>query len=375
MSKAIVSSFNEWDPLEEVIIGTLDKVTVPFLSHEMKVFIRKEYWDFYKKYGGQPYPKEFVEKGVKALNNLEKVLEAEGVKVRRPEPVRFDPDKRVTTPHYESTGFFNADVRDILLIVGDTIIEAPMAQRCRAFEYLGYQDLILEYFKSGAKWLCAPKGSKSSELYDYEYPEEDMALFRGEPISDTNVSVFNGRFITTEHEICFDAADFVRCGRDIFAQRSHVTNQLGIDWVRSILEPTYKVHNIKFRDPSPVHIDATWLPIGEGKVLSCPDRVCISEDMLALFKNSGWEIFYPPPGEAKAEFHMSSRWLSMNILMLDPERVVVEKDELATIKFFKKIGIKPILVDFKDHYMFGGGIHCATADVRRRGELKSYFNN
>ena len=31
-----------------------------------------------------------------------------------------------------------------------------------------------------------------------------------------------GRFVTTEHEPCFDAADFMRAGRDIFAQRSQV---------------------------------------------------------------------------------------------------------------------------------------------------------
>jgi glycine amidinotransferase len=32
-----------------------------------------------------------------------------------------------------------------------------------------------------------------------------------------------GKFITTEHDICFDAADFMRCGTDIFVQRSQVT--------------------------------------------------------------------------------------------------------------------------------------------------------
>ena len=34
---------------------------------------------------------------------------------------------------------------------------------------------------------------------------------------------------------------------------------------------------------------------------------------------------------------------------------------------------EPVLVDFKDHYVFGGGFHCATCDIRRRGTLKSYF--
>ena len=31
-----------------------------------------------------------------------------------------------------------------------------------------------------------------------------------------------GRFMTTEFEPCFDAADFIRAGRDVFAQRSQV---------------------------------------------------------------------------------------------------------------------------------------------------------
>ena len=31
-----------------------------------------------------------------------------------------------------------------------------------------------------------------------------------------------GRFVTTEFEPCFDAADFMRVGRNIFAQRSQV---------------------------------------------------------------------------------------------------------------------------------------------------------
>ena len=31
-----------------------------------------------------------------------------------------------------------------------------------------------------------------------------------------------GKYVTTEFEPCFDAADFIRAGRDIFAQRSLV---------------------------------------------------------------------------------------------------------------------------------------------------------
>ena len=41
-------------------------------------------------------------------------------------------------------------------------------------------------------------------------------------VEDRHKLAAEGRFVTTEHDICFDAADFMRCGTDIFAQRSQV---------------------------------------------------------------------------------------------------------------------------------------------------------
>ena len=56
--------------------------------------------------------------------------------------------------------------RDILLVVGDEIIEAPMAWRSRFFEYRAYRPLMKEYSRKGAKWTTAPKPQMSDELYD-----------------------------------------------------------------------------------------------------------------------------------------------------------------------------------------------------------------
>lgn len=56
--------------------------------------------------------------------------------------------------------------RDILMVVGNEIIEAPMAWRSRFFEYRAYRPLIKEYFRKGAKWTTAPKPTMANELYD-----------------------------------------------------------------------------------------------------------------------------------------------------------------------------------------------------------------
>ena len=47
-----------------------------------------------------------------------------------------------------------------------------------------------------------------------EYPYTD--------VESRNQLASQGRFVTTEFEPCFDAADFIRAGRDVFAQRSQV---------------------------------------------------------------------------------------------------------------------------------------------------------
>lgn len=63
-------------------------------------------------------------------------------------------------------GMYAAMPRDILMVVGNEIIEAPMAWRSRFFEYRAYRPLIKEYFRKGAKWTTAPKPTMANELYD-----------------------------------------------------------------------------------------------------------------------------------------------------------------------------------------------------------------
>lgn len=71
---------------------------------------------------------------------------------------------------YFIVGMYAAMPRDILMVVGNEIIEAPMAWRARFFEYRAYRPLIKEYFRKGAKWTTAPKPTMSDELYDQVRP-------------------------------------------------------------------------------------------------------------------------------------------------------------------------------------------------------------
>eukprot|EP00755_Sulcionema_specki_P012859 Sspe_Gene.52485::Locus_29070_Transcript_2_2_Confidence_0.750_Length_917::g.52485::m.52485/K00613/GATM; glycine amidinotransferase len=109
---------------------------------------------------------------------------------------------------------FNATCpRDILMTLGNTIIEAPMGLRSRFFEYHAYRPLIQEYFKAGSNWVTAPKGIMSDRLYDEKYPVDDKSIERRQRLA-------KHEYVTTEAEPIWDAADWMRMGKDIICQRS-----------------------------------------------------------------------------------------------------------------------------------------------------------
>ena len=62
--------------------------------------------------------------------------------------------------------------------------------------------------------------------------------------------------------------------------------------------------------------------------------------------HAGWKIVTAPQPIVSDSWPlwMSSKWLSMNVLMLDEKRVLVEKEEIPTQKMFAKLGIECIKV-------------------------------
>ena len=133
-------------------------------------------------------------------------------------------------------------------------------------------------------------------------------------------------------------------------------------------------YRLRFRNASddlhPMHIDATILPLAPGKLLVNPERV---KQVPAIFKS--WDILQArrPCLPDAHPLYMTSKWINMNVLSLDHERVIVEKGEESIIKALKVWGFKPIPCPFRNFNSFGGSFHCATLDVRRRGGLESYF--
>ena len=353
-SNAKVNSFNEWDPLEEVVIGIMQGASVPEWDVMLEATMPAQSREFFMSRVGGRLPSEQYKAACDELDNFAKILIARGITVKRPIPI--DQAKPFATPDWQApSGLYAAMPRDILLVIGDTIIESPMSWRSRYFEINAYRQLLKYYFNQGGKWISAPKPQLLDVLYRKDYDKNDP--------SGTN------KFVVTEFEPVFDAADFIKCGRDIFTQLSHVTNSMGIEWVRRHIDTEYNIHVLKPSDPAPMHLDATFMPLAPGKLLLNPERMT---EAPCVLKN--WEVRFAPKSTIPTNhtMYMSSTWTNMNVLALDSKTIVVEENEAPLIHMLEDWGFDTVRVPFRNVMRFGGAFHCVTCDIRRQGPLASY---
>ncbi len=90
----VVNSYNEWDPLEEVIVGRVEGAAAPPWHAVIKGCAPAATWDFLRQYAGSPYPPEEIEAANRCLEEFIHILEAEGVTVRRPDVLDFTKVRR-----------------------------------------------------------------------------------------------------------------------------------------------------------------------------------------------------------------------------------------------------------------------------------------
>ena len=158
---SLVNVYNEWDPLEEVIVGiaTNARLAKPDISVHAVDFPHLKTLDDIPR---GPFPAKILEETAEDLETLVKTLESLSVKVRRPDVT--DHSKMFASPDWESDSMYNYCPRDLIFAMGNTIIETPSPQRARYFETNAYKKIFIEYMQSGANWISAPQADAARHL-------------------------------------------------------------------------------------------------------------------------------------------------------------------------------------------------------------------
>ncbi|MEA5504478.1 inosamine-phosphate amidinotransferase 1 [Halotia wernerae UHCC 0503] len=346
---SLVSVHNEWDPLEEMIIGIATGAQVPTADRGLFALEYCEYYQSQDEIPSGPYDQKIIEEANEDLEGFVQTLQQHGVKVRR--PALTDHTKSFGTPDWRTNGEYNYCPRDVLLTIGSNIIECPMALRSRYFESFAYHHLLLEYFESGAHWISAPKPQLLDDTYN---------------IRPVSTSILNNK------EPIFDAANVIKMGRDILYLVSCSGNMQGFKWLERLLGKEYRIHAISGVYEG-THIDTTITLVRPGLVVLCPER--ISKDKVPdVFK--GWDIIWATEivdTGYTGSYPRASIWQGMNFIMINQNLAVINDLQVPLIKEIEKRGIDVIPLRMRHARNLSGGFHCVSLDIRRRGALQDYL--
>lgn len=347
-----VQSHNDWDPLEEIIVGTADYAMLPTLNKSTHSFCYAgNSWEEIKHLEGE-HAKWIIDEANEDAEKLCSTLRSLGVSVLRPDSV--DHRKTFSTPEWSTTGWYTWCPRDLLLPLDNMIIECPSPMRSRYFETRAYYKHLYKWMQEGTQWICAPKPVLTDDNFQLEDRSEATLVNK---------------------EIIFDAPNIVRLGRDLLCQVSNSGNMLGFQWLKSILEPKgYRLH-IAEKYYSFAHFDSTVLPLKPGLVLFNGDRLS-PEWYPPIFKD--WDKIWvtkdqlaiPPANTGVAP---CSPYIGLNFLSVNEDLVIVDEKQEELRRILSKHSIDTIGLPMRHSRTLSGGFHCATLDVRRKGTLQDYF--
>jgi glycine amidinotransferase len=369
---SIVNSNNEWDRLEEVIVGAGVPSTLPAIDYTFKLFFHdnihgKKIDDIHNTTGDIPksyITRRHVEEHNEDIEEFASLLGSLGVTVKRPKvPKKIH---RTATPVWESTVHPALNVRDLTIVIGNEIIETPASCRWRYFENDYLKHLFLDYFKEGCKWSQVPRPIMTDNSFDLSYLKNSSAY-------EEYKTEIKSNSLDCGYEIMFDAANIMRLGTHILFNASTENARLGIQWLKNHLGDKYTIWDINIADS---HIDSSFLPLRPG--LALITREDFWHKLPAPLQK--WDKVYIPQRDRsnndylKQGIRLASPRIELNVFSVSPELIICHPEYVQELnKKLNPYGITAIGSRMRHCEIFAGAHHCTTLDIRRRGNLENYF--
>jgi glycine amidinotransferase/scyllo-inosamine-4-phosphate amidinotransferase 1 len=304
----MISSWNEWDSLKRVVVGDATHANWPVYDRIFRSEEEKTLWKETPLPSGT-VPQWIIDEANEDLHILCDTLSKLGVEVVRPNTMNFQ----------THDGLYNYCPRDRLLILGDTVVDTAMMYPCRDMEYQCYIDIL-----------------------------EDA-----------------GRIITMPRSqgLVLDAANILRLGENrLLYLESASGNRQAYYWLLRNLSADTSIELCNFY--AGVHIDSTIVPVREGLVLLNGSRVN-ENNIPNAFRE--WECVFIDDVVPQDfyEYPYASKWIALNMLVVDPHTVICDKNQPELIKKLEQYNFTVIPLELRHSRTLGGGFHCVTLDLVR----------
>jgi arginine deiminase len=82
---------------------------------------------------------------------------------------------------------------------------------------------------------------------------------------------------------------------------------------------------------------------------------------------SGWDKIYinDVVPQNFYQYPYASKWIAMNMLVVDPYTVIVDRNQIDLIKTLEKWDFDVVPLELRHSRTLGGGFHCVTLDLVR----------
>lgn len=303
----MIYSYDEWSPLRKVVVGDALHANWPTTDPVFALESEKTTWKETPPPSG-PVPQWIIEETNQDLETLANTLQELGVEVVRPQQIDFQ----------ARNGFYNYCPRDRFLIHGSQVIDCAMLYPSRDIEREAYADF----------W------NEAQELI----------------------------IMDREFGLVLDAANVLRLGPDyMLFLESASGNRAAYDWL-CFHFPNVNIELCNFY--AGVHIDSTIMPLREGLVMLNASRVT-EQNCPRVFDD--WEKLWIHDVVAQDfyQYPYASKWIAMNMLVIDPQTVICDKNQIALRQMLGQHGFEVIPLELRHSRTLGGGFHCVTLDLSR----------
>jgi glycine amidinotransferase/scyllo-inosamine-4-phosphate amidinotransferase 1 len=161
--------------------------------------------------------------------------------------------------------------------------------------------------------------------------------------------------------LILDAANVCRLGTTWLFLESASGNRAAYEWLcEQFPDVTIELCNFY----AGVHIDSTIVPVREGLVLLNGSRVN-RDNCPQAFRD--WECIYIDDVVAQNfyQYPYASKWIALNMLVVDPETVIVDAAQHKLIEILLKKNFTVVPRTLRHSRTLGGGFHCVTLDLAR----------
>ncbi len=377
-----LSVFQHWDPLQTCLVG---KSYPP------------EFYSFIKNANIRQVFENLAIETEEDLLNLVKILKSFNVEVLRPVLKDDYAEYRIGNIYLPPP----LTPRDDIGVIGEKVY-MPTTDALYHWRLLAQDSWNIDPPRSHTEWNNLPEYIRQEFKTHMDIDSVEKLYYR----DYSSLSIVEKLAKDSGNEICYDlkidSAMICRLGKDLYSGTWPGQNINELHKKLEKIFPDYRCHVIETNG----HLDGVLCPVKEGLILANNDI-----DSTILEKHfPGWEIAYVnysstnifnnyqdlkhrnngkwwvPGQEHNHDFTnfvetYVANWtgfieessIGVNVLMIDDKNLLCTKEDADIFKVLHRHGITPHVVPFRHYNFWDSGIHCLTADLSRKGQIKDYF--